>query len=157
MNIGKYIFDESKTKEFRKSLPEEMTGSVLKRKFKKVENETYYSEYIYSLWLNCIEEEAQGDIKYKLSLPFNPKKIDWLGNEENISKNSKISVTSTPIFLIDMNGENKKTSGFVVFLEVVGIILLIAAAAIIGLYCYKKFVRKQNVPFDKNFFSSLLS
>ena len=62
MNIGKFIFDEKRTKEFRQSLPEGMTGIVLKRKFPKVENEAYYVKNIYSVWLNCIKEEIGGEI-----------------------------------------------------------------------------------------------
>ena len=158
LNIGKFKFDESKTKKWRKSLPENMTGIVLKRKFPKVENEAYYAEYIYSVWLNCIKEEIGGEINTKLSLPFNPRKIDWLGNEKNISKNSKIAVTSTPIFLI---GNEKGTSGFVTFLKVVGIILLIILIigfiSFVGFYCYKRFVKKKYIPLDKGFFSALLS
>jgi len=163
MNIGKFIFDEKRTKEFRQSLPEGMTGIVLKRKFPKVENEAYYVKNIYSVWLNCIKEEIGGEINYQLNLSFDPMLIDWEGQQKNIEKNSVISVTSTPIFLLgnieedEENSENSsKTSGFVIFLEVVGIILLIVILAIVGLYCYKKYIKKKYVPIDKNFFSSLL-
>ena len=104
-------------------------------------------------------------INYQLNLSFDPLLIDWEGKEKNIGKNSMISITSTPIFLLgnieedeenSENSENSKTSGFVVFLEVVGIILLIVILAIVGLYCYKKYIKKKYVPIDKNFFSSLL-
>ena len=169
MNIGKFEFDASNTKKFRESLPEGMTGIVLKRKFSKEENETYYSEYIYSVWLNCVKEENQTKIDYNPAVPFSMRKIDWEGNEVKIKKNSLISITSTPVFLLrdyeskdenekqDANKvENKGTSGFVVFLEVVGIIILICIIIIVGLYCYKKFVQKKNVPIDKTFFYSLI-
>ena len=178
MNIGKFKFDESNTKKFRDSLPTGMTGIVLKRKFPKVDNETYYSEYIYSVWLNCVKEENQTVIDYNPDVPFAIRKIDWEGNEKNIKKNSLISITSTPVFLLqnydykdededeekeedknhnkDENNNNQGTSGFVIFLEVVGIIILIVLIIIAGLYCYKKFVQKKNVPLDKRFFYSLL-
>ena len=154
MNLGKYVFDSDKTQKLRSSLPDSMTGIVLKRKFPKEEGEIYYSEYMYSIWLKCIKEEAGGEEKYELDLDFHPKLIDWEGKEDRISKSSKIYVTSTPIFLIE---GGKGTSGFVIFLEVVGIILLIAILAIAGLYCYRKFVQKKTVPLDKNFFKSLIS
>ena len=157
MNIGKYKFDESNTKKFRGSLPKGMTGIVLKRKFPKVDKEPYYSEYIYSVWLNCVKdkEDSQASIEHSPEVPFAIRKIDWLGNEENIKKDSKISITTTPVFLLQ-NYNYKETSGFVIFLEVVGIILLIGIIVIAGLYCYKKFYQKKNVPFDKRFFYSLI-
>ena len=61
MNLGKYVFDEKKTTKFRESLPANVTGIVLKRKFPKVENEEFYYEYMYSVWLLCIKEEVQGE------------------------------------------------------------------------------------------------
>ena len=96
-------------------------------------------------------------------------------NEKNFTKNTKIAVTSTPIFLLnnfdkkegekrgefaekidDDDDDEGGTSGFVVFLEVVGIIALIVVVAIVGLYCYRRCVQKKNIPLDKDFFSSLL-
>ena len=175
MNIGKYIFDKDKTKNFRVSLPEGITGIVLKRKFPRVVNETYYSDYIYSIWLECIKEENHTTINYMPDLPFLIRRIDWRGNEKNFTKNTKIAVTSTPIFLLnnfdkkegekrgefaekidDDDDDEGGTSGFVVFLEVVGIIALIVVVAIVGLYCYRRCVQKKNIPLDKDFFSSLL-
>ena len=100
MNIGKYIFDERKTIDLRQSLPQNITGIVLKRKFPKDENEAYDAKYIYSVWLNCIKEEIKGEINVKINLPFNPMGIDWLGNKQNLGKNSLIPVASTPIFLL---------------------------------------------------------
>ena len=84
--------------------------------------------------------------------------MDWEQNEKKISKNKTIKVSSTPIFLLDDKIKYKapKTSGFVIFLEVVGIILLIVAVAFVGLYCYKRFVKKKYIPLDKNIISSLL-
>ena len=155
MNIGKFKFDESNTKQFRGSLPKGMTGIVLKRKFPKYSNEPYYSEYIYSVWLNCIKADNQTAVQFSPDIPFPIRKIDWQGKEENIKKNSLISITTTPVFLLQ-NYDYKETSGFVIFLEVVGIIILIAIIIIAGLYCYKKFVQKKDVPFDKYFFSSLM-
>ena len=100
LNIGKFKFDQKKTEEFRNSLPINLTGIVLKRNFPKEENEKYYSEYIYSIWIYCLNEEIVEDYIYQINLPFNIKIIDWLGNEKKISKNSKINVKSTPVFLI---------------------------------------------------------
>ena len=159
INIGKFIMDENKTKIFRESLPENITGIVLKRKFPKVENETHYVERIYSIWRYCDEKEVTGEVKYKLHLDFDPLLMDWKQNEKKISKSKTIKVSSTPIFLLDdkVKYKGSKTSGFVIFLEVVGIILLIVVVAFVGLYCYKRFVKNKYIPFDKNIISSLLN
>ena len=85
-------------------MPEGTTGIVLKRKFPKEENEEYYSEYIYSAWIYCEKEEIEGEIEMNLNLDFDPLCIDWLGKQGNLLKNSKINLTSTPIFLIENNG-----------------------------------------------------
>ena len=174
LNIGKYEFDQSNSKTFRASLPEGMSGIVLKRKFPKVDNETYYSDYIYSIWLTCIKADNQTTINFKPNIPFKPRRIDWKGNEKNFTSVPKLPITTTPIFLLKnfdgKEGEKKGefeeffeedddddgTSGFVIFLAVVGIILLVAIVIIGALYCYKKFVQKKNVPLDKHFFTSLL-
>ena len=160
MNLGKYAFDSERTKKLRDSLPTNITGIVLSRRFGKVENESYYSKYLYSLWVVSNEEESKKTVSYNLKLPFNPRMLDWQGNVTKLNKDSKVNLTSTPIFLIEgggIGGGIKKTSGFVVFLEVVGIILLIAVAAIGGLYCYKRFYKKATIPIDKDFFKSLLN
>ena len=47
---------------FGESLPSNLTGIVLKRKFPKEENETYYYQYMYSVWIKCIKEEVAGEI-----------------------------------------------------------------------------------------------
>ena len=154
MNLGKYTFNSDKTQKLRKNLPTNVTGIVLQRKGKKVENEPYYSKYIYSIWLYCNDAEETKQVNYKLDLPSDPKMIDWEGKESKISKKSTVKLTSTPIFFLVE--KDKKTSGFVVFLEVVGVILLIAVFVIGGLYCYKKFYLKRTVPLDKNFFKSLI-
>ena len=153
INIGKFVFDEKKTTKFRESLPTNVTGIVLKRKFPKEENETHYAEYIYSIWRYCDNEEAIGDIEYELDLPFDPLFIDYLQNEKNISGSEKIKISSTPIFLL---GNDNGISGFVIFLIIFGIILLIFILGIVGLYCYKRFIKKKSIPFDKNIISSLL-
>ena len=100
MNLGKYVFDEKRSTKFRESLPANLTGIVLKRKFPKEENETYYYQYMYSVWIKCIKEEVEGEIKTKLDIPFDPLKLDWLGNEEKTKNSSEFSITSTPIFLL---------------------------------------------------------
>jgi hypothetical protein len=76
-------------------------GIVLKRKFTKEDGEEYYGEYIYSAWIYCEKEEVGGEIEFELDLSFNPLMIDWEGNEKSIKKNSKIKLSSTPIFLLN--------------------------------------------------------
>ena len=140
LNIGKFIFDQQKTKQLRDSLPENITGIVLKRKFPKEKNETHYAEYIYSIWRYCNEKEIEGEISYKLNLPFSPLLFDWLQNEKNISRTETIRISSTPIFLlgnITAESTSNGLSGFVIFVIVFGIILLVLIGGIVGLYCYK--------------------
>ena len=160
MNIGKYIFDQDKTKELRNSLPSDKnaTGIVLQRKFPKEENETYYAGYIYSIWIYCQKEEISKEQEIQLSLPFDPLYIDWQGKEQQYKKNLKVKISSTPIFLIGgvVEKQNKKTSGFVIFLIVVGIIVLVLIFGIVGLFIYKKFIKKKEIPFNKHFLQSLL-
>ena len=110
LNLGKFIFEEEKTKAFRESLPEGATGIVLKRNFEKEENEEYYSEYLYSAWVYCEKEEVENKIEIDLNLDFAPLSIDWLGNQKNLLKNSKLSLTSTPIFLIENKGNYTDTT-----------------------------------------------
>ena len=100
MNLGKYVFDGDRTEKFRKSLPEGLTGIVLKRKFPKVEGEAYYYNYMYSVWVYCQKEEVAGEVKTKLDIPFNPLVLDWQENKKNMKKTDKFTVTSTPIFLL---------------------------------------------------------
>ena len=100
MNLGKYVFDEEKTKKFRKSLPEGLTGIALKRKFPKVEGELYYGDYMYSVWVYCEKEEVEEEVKTKLDLPFNPLVLDWEENKKEMKKSDEFTVSSTPIFLI---------------------------------------------------------
>ena len=37
-------------------------------------------------------------------MTFDPLLLDWKGNQQNIKKNSKIKLSSTPVFLIENNG-----------------------------------------------------
>ena len=104
IHFGKFAYDKDKTKELNENLPRNTTGIVLKRKFEKEEGEEYYSEYIYSLWNYCEKEEIDKDIEYKINLNFNPLMLDWKGNQKNINKESTIKLSSTPIFLIQNNG-----------------------------------------------------
>ena len=104
IHFGKFVYEEVKTKEFLETLPSGTTGIVLKRKFSKEEGEEYYSEYIYSAWIYCEKEEVEGEIEYNLNLSFDPLLLDWKGNQQNIKKNSKIKLSSTPVFLIENNG-----------------------------------------------------
>ena len=161
INLGKFVFESTKTNDLREKLPTNVTGIVLKRKFPKEESETHYGEYIYSIWRYCEEEETSGEVEVdldSLDLPGDPLFIDWLQNEKNISNSDEISVSSTPIFLI-VNEES--TSGFVTFLKVVGIILLVLIlvfiVGVVGLYCYKRFVKKKSIPFNKNIMMTLIN
>ena len=161
INIGKFIFDKEKSKKLRESLPTNVTGIVLKRKFPKEENETYYADYIYSFWRYCDNEEVSGEIELQLNLPFDPLFMDWLKNEKKILKNDHVKISSTPIFLLGNftekpSSKNSGTSGFVIFLGILGVIILVVIVAFVGLYCYKRFVKKKDIPFDKNILSSLL-
>ena len=164
INIGKFIFDEEKTKEFRENLSyitkKKITGIVLKRKFPKEENETHYSEYIYSTWIYCEDNEIPGNIKYTLNFNSDPLYIDWQQNEKIISKTDMVKITSTPIFLLigHEKGEysGNSISGFVIFIEILGIIILISIIAIIGLFFFKRYVQKKEIPSEQNIISSLL-
>ena len=151
MNLGKYVFDEQKSKKFRESLPTNLTGIVLKRKFPEEKNEKYYYKYMYSVWINCIKDEVEGEIKTKLQIPFNPLKLDWLGNEEKMKKNSMFVITSTPIFLLG----NEGLSGLAIFFIVVGVIIGVTLLIFIGLYFFKRFIQKKTIPLDKHLFIAL--
>ena len=100
MNLGKYVFDEEKTEKFRKSLSEGLTGIALKRKFPKVEGESYYADYMYSVWVYCEKEEIEKEVKTKLDIPFNPLVLDWEENKKEMKKTDEFTVSSTPIFLL---------------------------------------------------------
>ena len=100
MNLGKYVFESDKTASFRKSLPNGLTGIVLKRKFPKVNGEAYYYKYLYSVWVICQKEEVAGEVKTKLNLPFDPLVLDWQENKKQMKKTDVFTVTNTPIFLL---------------------------------------------------------
>lgn len=104
IHFGKFEFDKEKSEALRKDLPDNTYGIVLKRKFPKEEDEEYFSQYIYSAWIYCEKEEVNGEIEYQLNLDFDPLYLDWKGNQKNILKGNKIKLTSTPIFLIENNG-----------------------------------------------------
>lgn len=152
INIGKFIFDKEKTNTFRKSLPDFMTGIVLKRNFPKEKNEDYYYDFLYSVWLYSENEEISDEKEIKIDTPFDPLSIDFEGNEKKIKKNSKIKITNTPIFLLgnykESKDTSKKKSGFVIFLEIIGILLLIAISVAIGIYIYKRYLIKKNLNMD---------
>ena len=56
----------------------------------------------------------------------------------------------------DDDDDDDGTSGFVIFLEVVGIILLIAIVLIGLLYLYRRFIQKRTIPLDKHILTALL-
>ena len=106
IHFGKFEYDKEKTKEFLVNLPEGTTGIVLKRKLPKEDEEEFYSEYIYSAWIFCEKEEVSGEIDYKLNSEFaHPLLFDWKGNQKNVENDSIIKLSSTPVFLIENNGD----------------------------------------------------
>ena len=164
MNLGKYVFDQNRTTEFRNSLKPGLTGIVLKRKFPKEENETYYSDYMYSAWIECINEEVEGEVKTKLKIPIkNILQLNWEGKRKRKKKNSEFTVTNTPIFLLD-NVNNYPDdddgkgglSGAAIFFIVVFVLIGIVFLALVGLYLYKRFIKNQYLPLDKNLIGNLL-
>ena len=160
INLGKYVFDEEKTNKLRESLNNNITGIVLKRKFPKVENETHYAKFIYSFWRYCEKEETSGEIELKLNLPFDPLFSDWLQNEKNISGRETIKVSSTPVFLLgsfnDVEEEPSGISVAAIIFIVIGAIILFVILGFIGLYCFRRFIQKKDIPMDKNIIKSLL-
>ena len=62
IQLGKFVFDEIETKRFRESLPENVTGIALNRKFFDDESEYNY-EYIYSIWIYCEKEAIRRDFR----------------------------------------------------------------------------------------------
>ena len=50
MNLGKYVFDSEKTKKLRDSLPTNVTGIVLSRRFDKVERMNHIIQIIFILY-----------------------------------------------------------------------------------------------------------
>ena len=49
-------FDKERTDKFRKSLPNNVTGIVLKKKFESDEGE-FMCDYLYAVWVECLENE----------------------------------------------------------------------------------------------------
>ena len=146
MNLGKYIFDEERTKKLRESLQANLTGIVLKRKFPKEENEAYYYQYMYSVWIKCIKNEVEGEIKTKLDIPFDPLKLDWLGNEEKMKSSSEFSLTSTPIFLL--GDEKTGLSTFSVVLITFGVLIAVAVLAFLGFHIYRRYIQKKDISIE---------
>ena len=100
MNLGKYVFDETNTEKFRKSLPKGLAGIVLKRKFPKVEGEAYYYKYMYSVWVYCEKSEVEETVTTKLDIPFDPLVLDWEEKKQQKKKGDSFTISSTPIFLL---------------------------------------------------------
>ena len=152
INFGKFIYDEEKTNIFRKSLPDFMRGIAFTRNFPKEKNEEYYYDSLYSVWLYSENEEISDEKEIKIDTPFDPLSIDFEGNEKKIKKNSKLKITSTPIFLLGnykkSKDSSKKKSGFVIFLEIIGILIIIAILVGIGLYIYKRYLFKKSLIMD---------
>ncbi len=157
IRIGKFSFDEKKTKAFREKLPDNKRGIVLKRKFEKEINETYPYDYIYSAWLFCEKKEVEEEVEIKLDLPFDPLFMDWLGKEKKSLKGDKFKISSTPIFLLgnDENNKSEGSNGFATFCIVLVCIIGICIILIGGLYVFKKYIKKTNRQVDQGFFDYL--
>ena len=166
INIGKFKFDKKKTNQFRKKLPknlsQNLSGIVLKRHFPRENNEKYYFKYIYSAWIYCDNNEISGSVSLTLNIPFNPLMIDWEGNENNITNETSITISSTPIFLLgnidnesneeeddednskrnkdnDLNDPDKNNNSMVIkYIIIFGILFLIIIVIFIVLIIYKK-------------------
>jgi hypothetical protein len=107
---------------------------------------------MYSVWIRCVKEEVPGEISTKLNIPFDPLFVDWLGNKKEMDSSDTFAVTSTPIFLLG----NKGPSGLAIFFIILGIVIGLLLLALIGLYCYRRFVQKREILFNKHLVSSLL-
>ena len=122
---------------------------------------------MYSVQIKCIKEEVEGEIKTKLDIPFDPLKLDWLGNEEKMKNSSEFSITSTPIFLLgddkskeeednkENEGDESKEKGkrnnnrpsglskialiSIIAGSIIGVIIIV----IVGFFCYKAFIQKK--------------
>ena len=119
---------------------------------------------MYSVWIECINEEVEGEVKTKLKIPIkNILQLNWEGKRKRKKKNSEFTVTNTPIFLLD-NVNNYPDdddgkgglSGAAIFFIVVFVLIGVVFLALVGLYIYKRFIKNQYLPLDKNLIGNLL-
>ena len=107
---------------------------------------------MYSVWIKCVKEEVRGQIETELDIPFDPLQLDWEGNEKKMESDSKFIITSTPIFLLG----NESLSGLAIFFIILGSLIGLLILIIVGLYCYKKFIKKQDIPLNKSILITLI-
>ena len=120
---------------------------------------------MYSAWLESNEVENNGEIETELDIPFDPLFLDWEGKKEQLNKDSKFKLTSTPIFLLgdenkdenkedENKDENKGISGVATFFIVLTCIIVLIILVFVGLYFYKRVVKNEYIPIDKHLFKN---
>ena len=97
-NIYKMEFDKKKTDDFRMKLPNNVTGIVLKKKFNAEGNEIIY-DYLYSVWVEALENENVRNIEVELKFEFNVNKTNYEIYTERFGTSGKVILNNTPIFL----------------------------------------------------------
>ena len=102
INIEKMRFEKKKTEELRKKIPDDVYGIVLSAYFVR-ENEEEFYNYVYALWLKCVDGEKNSTKEVLFELDFNTTMINYLGNENSIGKKIQATVSGTPIFLAKGN------------------------------------------------------
>ena len=102
INIEKMRFEKKKTEELRKKIPDDVYGIVLSAYFVR-ENEEEFYNYVYALWLKCVDGENNSTKEVLFELDFNTTMINYLGNENSIGKKIQATVSGTPIFLAKGN------------------------------------------------------
>ena len=135
-NIYKMEFDKKKTDDFRKKLPNNVTGIVLKKKFEPEGNETIY-DYLYSVWVEALDNENVKNIEIELEFDFMVNKTNYQIYTERFGKSGKVMINNTPIFFYP-NGE--KASSNIVLFVVIGIVFV--CIGVVSFIYYKK--RKLN-------------
>ena len=152
INLGKFVYDKERTERLIQNLPKLTTGIALKRKFPKEKNDKYSNKILYSVWVYSEDEELTKNLTVTLNIPNDLLEIDWEGNEK--TKRKKLLITNTPIILIGDSSssdddDDDDSNGFVIFLEVLGVLLLIALIAGIAFYAYKRYLAKKNLNVDE--------
>jgi hypothetical protein len=135
-NIYKMEFDKKKTEDFRMKLPKNVTGIVLKKKFNAEGNEIIY-DYLYSVWVEALENENVKNIEVELKFDFNVNKTNYEIYTEKFGSSGKVIVNNTPIFFYP-NGE--KTSSF---WKILFFIIIAICFVLIGLYLFIYFKKRK--------------
>ena len=135
-NIYKMEFDKKKTEDFRMKLPKNVTGIVLKKKFNAEGNEIIY-DYLYSVWVEALENENVKNIEVELKFDFNVNKTNYEIYTEKFGTSGKVIVNNTPIFFYP-NGE--KTSSF---WKILFFIIIAICFVLIGIYLFIYFKKRK--------------